>query len=1111
MPLEKEAISVPVARGLDTDTDPKQSKGNPLLKDVFVERAGEVEKRPLWRAHATDDIGDGRNIRAGSAVDDSGSEFRSGRSIFNKNGEPLVLAEDVLTAAGKDTIRGWGAFQRQSNTDGTAARWSSLGEFRQTEVTAHLTTPISDKLHPGGVLGPQSVRVGDHIFFLYQIKNSPSRTLAYYMIVDALTEEILEMSEVTGTDDNVTNWVISTLDMIHDAAGNETAAFAVGEDDNDIRFYTWNAVDGFNDVLVTSTDLHLTPTAATFTGRAVQELSDAVPQVNRFQYAIVYENAVSGDIDVLVYDGDRVLQGSGSRSAVNPRSIGIIPVKGRGTYRSYIGIIWKEASDTTFIVRFFDTKIGATLTSVGGSTNSITNPVAPDAADPGWMTGAGERGDSDIEIARVGGSPTDTYIRVAITWRSSVDGENFIRVYNLDDNGALTDITLGLGAEEDLGQARIISQMNAVDRRLFMLFAREDVSNTLNPGGVLMELRNTNLPNVKDVLYTPQVQILPHISTMSRDATPHSGQFGLVALENVAAADTSLFFGTSVPILLRAPFIGDDEVNVQETVDILAGVQVVIGGDTMLPAQAALSAGQLIIAQGAVVQIDRFQTEVGFWGDPDIRNLTNAAGGSLTSGAVYGYSALFEWIDGSGNIHRSRPSPSEILSPNPSAGNLSAQLDLKNLSAVTEWGTRGVGSFGDGKSRDARVFIYRTEGDGPTHRFLADASDVPIFDGVNRHEEFTQKTDGIADTDIANNEILYTESGELENRAPPASNIIVAAKNRIFIVSSEDPTVIWFSKERIDGVGLSFAAELTINISEGGPITGLAELNGELVVFKERAIYVVAGDGPDARGVGSFSLPRRIHNSVGCVHRNSVVGFQGGVFFKSKRGFYTINQSWGLSYVGLPVTTSDANGVRRAIDVPEQSRIYVLQTTAYDDDILVWDYLRGNVWSTVSPLSNPSDGPSDLTNIDGVVYAVSTKGAVHSLDGPPNASPSTIARGQFSTPWINLGGINGYQRIYWAYLIGEWDANSFLQVEVRYDYEDNPATPEIHTFTAAQLGASLADHRVRVEPHRGKVSAIKLVVSEVEHTAHSMRFSNVELMVGLQRGKLKPLKGSATI
>ena len=108
-------------------------------------------------------------------------------------------------------------------------------------------------------------------------------------------------------------------------------------------------------------------------------------------------------------------------------------------------------------------------------------------------------------------------------------------------------------------------------------------------------------------------------------------------------------------------------------------------------------------------------------------------------------------------------------------------------------------------------------------------------------------------------------------------------------------------------------------------------------------------------------------------------------------------------------------------------------------------------------------------------------------------------------------GIQGFQRIWWAHLIGEWDPQSFLNVEVRYDYEDTPTATENHTFTAAQLGASIADHRIRIKPNQQNVSAIKFIISENAATTHALRFSNVELMVGVKRGKLKPLKDSATV
>ncbi len=1085
----EQLVTIPFDRGLDSDTEVKTSRGNFVAEDVLFTNEGVAVKRPGWRNQDVDDLHDARNLRGQNSLETVQAYImRRGNSIFDKDGEPLLLAEDKRSSGVLNVKAGWSQFLRQSNTDGATAKWSALGEFRPTVVTAKTIAPRAKKDSFVGIVRSESVRVGNYTFYLYQAQDSGGITRLYYLVADTKTNEIIESEEI---DSSSVVGQVAPLAMVHRSNGEETAIFAsfipVG---TDVRVHTWNVTNGF-DSSSKASNAAVGLTEDEIDGRAIQKPDNTVPQTSDLSYAIAYKTDAT-HFQFMVFDGDRTQQKSTTPVGGLPISIGIVPLKGRGTYRSYVGVVVKQTAGATATHDYksfvMDTNTAMT-TVVASKINAITNPTPGAVATTGHtITGAGERGDSDIEIRDFPPAPADVYARVALGWGEQVGTiSSFIRFYIFDDDGTITDLTGTQGIEEDLGNTVVVSQLTMVDRRLFIVLTKETESALLTPGAILYEFRAGVLSGVNS-LYNPQVQLLPYAAEFNGSITRGT----LVSLQNIA--DESIFFGTKIPILIKDPSSNG------KSTDILASIQVDVAGTAMLPAQSVVSDGQMFIAQGALVQVDQEATELGFWGDLGIGvSLTDQGGNnSLVDTKVYGFSALQEWIDGGGRIHRGRPLPSVSLTA--AAPALGPRYLIANRAGISVRGTATPSLTPEGKGTDTRVFTYRTEADGPLHRFIAQEGAQPFFINNNKHDDFQTLLPAAVDADIDDNEILYTESGEQENRAPPACNIITVVKNRVFLVSSEDPTLIWFSKERIDGVGLSFTTTFTLRVSDGGDITGLAELNGDLVVFKKRAIFIIGGNGPDVTGQGAFALPRRIHSSIGCVHRNSVVDFQGGIFFKSDRGFQVIDHSWRLSYVGQKVTASDAKGVRRAIDMPKDSSIFVLQEADGTEDLLVWNYLRDR-WSTLDP---DTDGvPSDIANVDNVVYVVGTNGKVVSLDGVEGDATYKNHRMRVSSPWINLAGISGYQRIKWLELRIESSTNIFsinANVKLRYDYIDSPPVIETHAISFKNT----VDNVFRIKPGQQKCAAIRVEIDESNNSNTGVSVAPMQLMVVIKDGKLQP-------
>ena len=88
--------------------------------------------------------------------------------------------------------------------------------------------------------------------------------------------------------------------------------------------------------------------------------------------------------------------------------------------------------------------------------------------------------------------------------------------------------------------------------------------------------------------------------------------------------------------------------------------------------------------------------------------------------------------------------------------------------------------------------------------------------------------------------------------------------------------------------GTQFDRDLSwIQFPDGGPITGLARIGNDLLVFKQSEIYVLSG----GENVDRALTTRKLQISVGCVAPRSIVTHNGWVYFMSDNGFYKTNGS----------------------------------------------------------------------------------------------------------------------------------------------------------------------------------------------------------------------------
>ena len=398
-------------------------------------------------------------------------------------------------------------------------------------------------------------------------------------------------------------------------------------------------------------------------------------------------------------------------------------------------------------------------------------------------------------------------------------------------------------------------------------------------------------------------------------------------------------------------------------------------------------------------------------------SITSTSSGNITAGTYY-YQVTYEWSDNQGNIHRSAPSiPIGPFTTTTANNTISIVVPYLGLTYKT--------------ANPPSIVVYRYSTNNPIYYAIKPASSSPTLNDPTSGT--VTISDTASDSSIIGNTILYTTGGVVENTNGPASNIMAAYDTRLWLVDAEDTNLLWYSKQVIENTPVEMSDLFTIYISptigasgSTGPITAIVPLDDKLIIFKSDAIYYINGSGPDNAGANSqYSEPIFITSTVGCNNIQSICFIPEGLMFQSDKGIWLLGRNMQTSYIGAPVEKYNSQSVISAVDVPSQNQARFILSSGIT---LMYDYFYGN-WGTFT--NTPAiasciyNGLHTYLNSSGQVYQ-ETPGVY--LDGANQIQIS------FTTSWLNLAGVQGYERIYDFYLIGSFISPHNLIVSVAYDY-----------------------------------------------------------------------------
>lgn len=488
-------------------------------------------------------------------------------------------------------------------------------------------------------------------------------------------------------------------------------------------------------------------------------------------------------------------------------------------------------------------------------------------------------------------------------------------------------------------------------------------------------------------------------------------------------------------------------------------------------------------------------------------------GGFITTGTYY-YQFTYEWTDNQGNLHRSAPSIPVSVTTSGSAS--SVAIDVPTLRLTYKQPL--LAPTNTLVTNPVRIVGYRwSVAQQIYYQFTSVTSPVLNDPTV----DYVTIVDIALDSTIAGQAIIYTTGGVVEDIAAPASIHSALFKNRLFIIDAEDQNLLWFSKQVIEATPVEMSDLFTLYIApttgtqgSTGPCTALSAMDDKLIIFKKNAAYYLTGTGPDNTGANNdFSDPIFITSSVGCDNPASIVLMQNGIMFQSKeKGIWLLGRDLSTNYIGAPVEAYNGNVVQSAQSIPGTNQVRFILDNGVT---LMYDYFVGQWGTHTNVLAESStlyQGLHTYLNSVGQIYQ-ETPGLY--LDG---SAPVLMS---LTTAWIDLVGLQGYERFYYMYLLGTYYSPFYLNVQIAYDYNQGSVqnvtvTPDnyILPFGEDQLYGQSAPwggqdgtlFQAKVHAKQQKCQAFQLTITESPNNSYGyvagegLNLSALTLVVGAKRG-----------
>jgi hypothetical protein len=443
---------------------------------------------------------------------------------------------------------------------------------------------------------------------------------------------------------------------------------------------------------------------------------------------------------------------------------------------------------------------------------------------------------------------------------------------------------------------------------------------------------------------------------------------------------------------------------------------------------------------------------------------------------TYRLQAIYSYVDATGQLHRSAPSDIVTYVSTGSAGK-ATDVDIECCNPTIR--------------SNYTVELYRTTvGGSVLYKCLTlNVNTVTTVIGTD-----DLLTAGGTDAEIVDNAVIYTSGDIIASDPLPACVGFNTYRNRLVTIDTESD-VVQYSKKRQELIGAEFSSLFTIEVDPvGGRLTAAIEMDSNLVIFRQSAIYVTNGDGPnDAGGNNDIREPQRVSSDVGCddgCGGRSVVLTPKGVMFKSAKGIYLIDRGLNVTYIGAEVERYNSYLMTSAIALASKNQVRFQHSNG---DTLVYDYVVGQ-WST---FTNHSGLFAKV--VGGVYNYIRTNGSIWSEStGFADGAYAIVMK--LKTAWIKLNSMQQFKRIRRVTVLGNYIGAHTATLRTYTDYKST--VNETHVFNAAAIvpaedNVYQWDNHMKVQ----KCESLQVEIYDTPTTANeAYSINNIAFEVALKTG-----------
>lgn len=458
--------------------------------------------------------------------------------------------------------------------------------------------------------------------------------------------------------------------------------------------------------------------------------------------------------------------------------------------------------------------------------------------------------------------------------------------------------------------------------------------------------------------------------------------------------------------------------------------------------------------------------EEGFHAYPENPVVTGQNAGSMTASGVYYYAGCYRYTDNQGRIHRSDLSP--IAQVTLSGSQHGANIVVKTLKLTGRPGACAI-----------ELYRVRNAGDTPNLLYLNQvvANDETV-DTVTINDQASDASMGTAmpayTTDDPN------QVAALPSGPPPTPLALALFQGRLAVVVADDPTLIRpnLPLTDFDGKGWPiWALDGTGGIrieDQHGNLTGLAAMDDKLLAFKNDAVYVLTGAGPDVTGNGIWNTPAFVCTGIGCGQPRSILETPDGVIFRTtsgRAGYYMINRGLSLQYIGSPVEGYLNDPIVDAVYLAGQSRAMFFTSTgrthvldmSNHGEVPTWTTFVGQA-ATCAGIFNglPVYQRSGFSTL--APLTEDATGTVWSENGAQNDE-------YVLTPWLSLNMLKGYERFFKLQGVGQFVGRHVVTVTMYLNFDDSTIV-DTRTILVGATGPT-SDWNAWEFKHSTKASAFR--------------------------------------